>query len=215
MRIVRDDLKYLLFSEIYVKFGEPGARRRALGIVEAAIQCLARRGFGRVTVAMVAREAGVSRALVAYYFRSVEDVQDCAVKYIRLIYQRTVVDALGAKNSPREMLLAHVRACLEWTLHMRSHAIVWISYLHLCGRDSRRRKLNTLAVAVGTERLEALVRLGVEHGSFGPQDTKMAARSIQILITGAVISMCSETIDDSKGFINHIQSACLQLAGSA
>jgi hypothetical protein len=43
--VIKDHLRLLIFSEIYLKFSEPKTRRRAFTILETAIECFARKGY--------------------------------------------------------------------------------------------------------------------------------------------------------------------------
>ncbi|MGE0526210.1 MAG: TetR/AcrR family transcriptional regulator [Bdellovibrionales bacterium] len=210
-RIVKDHIRYLLFSEIYFKLSEPKSRRRALHILEAAIKCFSRRGMTGVTVEMIAREAGVARSLINHYFEGPEDVQMCAIKYIRLIFQKFCLDALSREPDPALMLERYIRCCFEWLQKSKTHALVWCAFLERCARLTNLRRLNTEAVRVGTERIETLLQSGVATGHFSCHPTRVA-KPLQIFITGAMVSFMSEAQENREEFIDMVVGRCLEMA---
>lgn len=195
MKIIKNSLRYLLFSEIYFRLDEPKSKRKAFLILEAAIQCYSRKGFGNVTLEMIAREAMVTRPAIKKYFDSLDELELFVLKFIRLSYQKLTIDAMDKAVSPAQKLEEYLSACLNWTLQMRTHAIVWLSILHHSSRNKKLRQLTTASVVVGTERIFSILELGIAEKLFIVQNPKSIARSIQLLITGSVISALSEDLD--------------------
>jgi AcrR family transcriptional regulator len=214
-KLIKHDLNYILFAEEYSRFKQPKAKRKAFILLEATIQCLARKGFGQVTLEMIAREAAVSRTLVKYYFKSLQEIELYALKYIRISAQKLAAGALEEIRDPQEMLCDYTKACLKWAHQYRTHALVWLSFVQRCGRDKSSRQLNSEAVAAGTQRIQSLLELGKTVGRFHCSDTAKAARMIQVIITGALCTIASENFADEKAFVDDIQSQCLAIAQEA
>lgn len=212
LKIVKDDLSFILFAKDYLRFSEPKAKRKAFHLLESTIQCLARKGFGQVTLEMIAREAGVSRTLVKYYFKSIEEIELYALKHIRVSAQRLASKTLEEERHPKEMLQNYTKACLNWANQYRTHALVWLSFVHRCGRDRHSRDLNSESVEAGTNRIRSLLDIGRATGCFHCEDTTKAARLIQITITGALCTMASENLSDESEFMAGIESQCLSIA---
>lgn len=211
-KMIKDDLSFVLFSKDYMRFHEPKAKRKAFYLLESAIQCFARRVFGQVSLEMIAREAGVSRTLIKYYFDNIDEIELYAIKHIRVSAQKLAINALEQKSNPRQMLQDYTHACLSWANQYRTHALVWLSFVHRCGRDKRSRILNSESVEAGTNRIQSLLELGKASGHFHCIDTKRAAKLIQITITGALCTMASENLTDENGFITGIEQQCLSIA---
>ncbi len=211
--LARADFKYLLFAEVYTRVEEPKTKRKAFGLLEAAITCFSRKGLDQVTLEMIAREAGVTRNLLKHYFKDLEDIRELSVKYIRLLFQRIAIDALASGEEADVMLARYVDACFYWVENFRVHALVWLAFLHRCSRDKKLRELNTLAGAVGEERIANLIRLGCEKGVFAPTTSEDAAKVIQSLITGALIISVSEELARPKGLAVATREQCLAVAG--
>lgn len=212
-KIIKDDLGYLVFSEIYSRFSEPKAKRKAFMIIEAAVSCLSSKGFEELTMQMIAREAGVSRTLLNHYFVDAKEVRETSIKYIRLIFQKLAVDAVKKESSPEKMIDAYVDACFYWVANFKDHSRVWLGFLHRCSYNKRHRALNTSAVRAGEERIEAIIKLGIDRKFFREKNSAVAAKDLQIFITGALISMGTEDLADPKQFLEQMKHRCLRIVG--
>ena len=210
--LIRSDIKYLLFSEVYLR-AEPKSRRRALALVEAAISCFAKSGFENVSLEMIAREAGVSRTLLNHYFSDANEIREISIKYIRLCFQKIAVEALAKGSDPKEMLASYVDACFFWLKNFRKHALVWLSFLHRCANLKTFRALNTKAVDVGHQRIMTVLEMGQQAGIFTFKDCQQSAKTIQSLICGALVSIVSEDMPDPKSYTTLIRLQCLALVG--
>jgi TetR/AcrR family fatty acid metabolism transcriptional regulator len=211
IKIYDHELRQLIFSELYLRYSEPKAQRRALGILEVTIQCLAQRGFEDVTLAMIARSAGITRPLVRHYFTDMGELFDMSIKYIRILFQRLAVEAMMKSTQPDEMLRMYVCACFLWVDNHKTHAQVWFHFLLHCSRLKKYRELNTLAVRRGEERIQALLEKGRELKQFHFSDAATTAKMVQTMITGGLIAFISEDFEDKKEFVHNVQSACFAL----
>lgn len=210
--MIKRDAGFLLFSDIYLKFSEPKARRKAFAIVEATLSCIGRKGFLDVSVQMVARESGVSRTLIHYYFRDLAELKDIAIKYVRYLFQKLVVDAMSAGACADEKLRLYIHACFRWVSDFKNHAAVWFRFLNACQIDKKLRALNTAAVAVGQARIETILEQGREDGIFKFTDASITSKSIQIIITGALITVVSEDLADISVMVQDVQTQVLNCA---
>lgn len=209
---IKDDIKYLLFSEIYLRFDRPATKRKAFSILEASIGTFAKKGFEQATIEMIAREAGVSRTLLKYYFSSLDELVEYAIKYIRLLYQKFAISALVSGQTADQMLANYIEACFVWAESFPLHSQVWHSFLHRCARSKKSRAMNTTAVNAGHERLTALIELGMSQKIFNCDNSQEAARMIQVLITGGLWSFVTEDIKDQKHFVRSLSNQCLKIA---
>lgn len=209
----RKDLQYLIFGEIYQSFKDPKAKRKAFALVEAAISCVSKHGLQNITLAMVAREAGVTRTLIHHYFESAEEIQIIVVKYIRLLFQKIAVEALSSEKTPERMLEAYVRSCFYWSNNFRKHALVWLTYLHRCGSSMSARDLNTRAVEAGEERITTLLEKGCELGVFKCPRPAESAKLLQAMICGSLICAATENMPELQAFEESVVKDCLRMVG--
>jgi AcrR family transcriptional regulator len=212
-KVLKNELDFFLFSEIYQRFQEPRAKRKALNLLESTIQCLSRKGFDGITLEMIARESAVTRPLIKHYFDDLQELKVFSIKYIRLLFQTLAVDEMKKAKNPAEMLGAYIDSCFRWVSNHRSHSLVWLAFMHRCAHNSEMRQLNTEAVDTGNERIETLLELGKSQSVFHFDLANETAKMIQVLITGALITFVSENLKDPKAFAIETRNTCLQLAG--
>ena len=215
IRVSEADLKFTAFSEVYDRLSRPKTRRQAFALLEAAISCVAKHGFRGITLAKLAREAGVARSLLTHYFRDLDEILDFAIKYIRLLFQKLAVRALSEGSSPRDMFERYLDACFTWVIRFRTHALVWLTFLHLCAVAPAKRALNTVAVRAGFDRLVALLERGRCAGDFRFDDPAHTAALIQNVITGGLLCLVSEDHLDVTLHQRRIRGACLSLLGAS
>jgi len=197
-KYLKDEIRFLLFSEIYDRHSSPKAKRQALNILDSAIELFAKKGFHATTKKMIARHHGCSESLVTNYLGKLEDIQMESIKYTRYLFQSYVVDEMTTKTTYTEMFKCYLESCILWPNHFQNHTSLWISFLHQCTQDPQLKRVNTIAVEIGFERLTELIRLGKEAGEFTYVDLELTAHSIHLIITGLLLSNASEEMGDKS-----------------
>src|SRR3954454_5312345 len=86
---------------------EPERREQ---LIEAAARVIARRGYDAATVRDVAREAGVSTGVIAYYFEGKDDLFAQVLRSASRWFRARLQNAQKAAHTPRERLLALAEA---------------------------------------------------------------------------------------------------------
>jgi AcrR family transcriptional regulator len=161
-------------------YDDPGQR-----ILDAADRLLARGGFARMTVASLAREAGMGKGTVYLSFRSKEEV---ALACIDRMAARTLsrLEALAARSAPparrlRAMLLARVMLRFEYAAaHPRSlDALLAAFRARLLERRARQFAAEAGAIA-------AVLREGRRDGAFAPCVPAAAAEAL-VTATNALL----------------------------
>ncbi len=204
LRHAKIDIKHVVFQEIYTRMEDPKGQRKALLLLEAAIGCFARKGLDGVTAEMVAREAGVSRTLLHHYFENMDELRMACLKYIRVLFQKSAITALDERKDCRTQLQDYVESCFRWVETFRPHALVWQAFLQHCGTRKASREMNTLATSTGQDRISALLEKGVAVGEFQIQDVELTAKIIQTIVTGSLIVLVSENLENEAAYKAHV-----------
>ena len=108
------------------KLGMEPIRRAAL--VKATITEIGRAGSLDVTVAQIARRAGMSSALAHDYFGSKEQIFLAAMRHILTLYGAEVRGALAAAEGPRGRLVAIIRASFATGSFRREVVGAWLNF---------------------------------------------------------------------------------------
>ena len=93
------------------KVGAEPLRKAAL--IDATISAVGRAGTLDVTVAQIARQAGMSTALAHYYFGSKDQIFLAAMRHILGTYGRSVRSEMPPAPTPRQRLEAILRKMVE------------------------------------------------------------------------------------------------------
>lgn len=121
------------------KVGMEPIRREAL--VNATIDEIGRIGSLDVTVAQIARRAGVSSALAHHYFGSKEQILLAAMRRILVVFGAEVRDGLNRARNPRERLDVIAGACFSPANFRPEVASAWLNFYVLARTSSEANRL--------------------------------------------------------------------------
>jgi TetR/AcrR family transcriptional repressor of bet genes len=155
------------------------ARRTQL--VGAAIDEIARRGALDVTVAQIARRAGVSSALAHHYFGTKERIFLAAMRHILDLHGRAVRRALEGAETPRARVEAVVRGSFAPANFRPETVAAWLAFY--VGAQTSEGAARLLAVYRGRLRSNLLAGL---RPLLGPRAGD-GAESVAALIDGLYI----------------------------
>ncbi|CAN5798464.1 transcriptional regulator BetI [soil metagenome] len=106
--------------------GQAESRKRAL--IGAALLEISARGSLDVTVAQIARRAGVSSALAHHYFGAKEDLILATMRHLLAEFGALVVAALRRAGDPRSRLAAIVRASFGPEQFHHATIAAWLTF---------------------------------------------------------------------------------------
>lgn len=111
------------------KVGAEPIRKAAL--INAAIAAVGRAGSLDVTVAQIARKAGMSPALAHHYFGSKDQIFLAAMRHVLSVYGEAVCDALRHASNPRDRVRAIVQASFGGGNFHRDNVSAWLNFYAL------------------------------------------------------------------------------------
>lgn len=121
------------------KLGAEPMRRAAL--VKATIETVGEAGSLEVTVAQIARRAGMSSALAHHYFGSKEQIFLAAMRAILTLYGAEVCGALAAAAGPESRLRALIAASFAPGSFRREAISAWLNFYVLAQTNPEARRL--------------------------------------------------------------------------
>jgi len=203
-----------LLSQQVLALPPSKAQKRQIQIVEAAIEVFAEVGIEKATYDKIAKICGVTRPLIQHYFPDKEILFELVIKYIRGHFQAVAIRAIEGASSDKERLVRYILSTFQWQRESPDHVKVWMLFFYLCGSE-RYRRLNTELVAMGQERIAALLERGTKAGVFRSRDFSTDAKMIQTTITGALVSLVTEDFPIApKVFERKIVDQCLAIVGA-
>ncbi|MBM3521016.1 MAG: TetR family transcriptional regulator [Alphaproteobacteria bacterium] len=176
--------------------GAPAGRRasrdvRRVQLIEATITVLARRGYSALTIADVARQAGLSLGIVNFHFASKERLLAECLRHLAGGYRQTWMAAMEAAGpDPARRLAAMLLADFDPASFTSERLAAWIAFW---GETQGRPTYDEICGAFDAERLAANTALCRELAAAGPYaiDAALAARTLEALGDGLWYGMVS------------------------
>jgi AcrR family transcriptional regulator len=186
-------------------------QKRRTQMLEAAAEVIGERGLCDTRIADVAGRAGLSPALVVYYFGSKEKLLTEALAYAEdLFYIEAFRDLTGIEGAAERLARLIELACPP--VERRETDEYWALWVELWSRSLRngeaarkrealdRRWRNTIA---------EVVREGQRRGEFGPCDPERFATYLSALMDGLALQML---LKDSAVDSAMVNGMCLHAA---
>ena len=124
------------------KLGVEPQRRAAL--VAATIDAIGEAGTLDVTVAQIARRAGMSSALAHHYFGGKEQIFLAAMRHTLTVYGAEVRGALAMARGPEARIEAIVRASFSDSHFRREVIATWLNFYVLAQSSAQANRLLVL-----------------------------------------------------------------------
>jgi AcrR family transcriptional regulator len=172
-------------------------------LIAAAARVIARSGYDAATVRDVAREAGVSTGVIAYYFEGKDDLFAHVLRSASRAFRKRLQLARAAAATPRERLLALAEAATPADEEAaRAHAL-WIDFWARAARDPALAGLTVRLYDGWRLEIADAVRDGQRAGAFRPEaDPDAFARGYAAaadgLATHVVLHRGTVTPDDMR-----------------
>jgi TetR/AcrR family fatty acid metabolism transcriptional regulator len=154
------------------------AARRAQ-IIECAIETIATLGYAQASLAQVARRAGISKSVIAYYFSTKEELIEQAVRAIYFDAASFIGPRLAAEPTATSRLRAYIETHIEY---ISTHLEQMVAFMEIA--INFRTEDGRLRFGPATEEpvlagLIGLLRKGQEEGAFRSFDPRVMAVTIR------------------------------------
>jgi TetR/AcrR family transcriptional regulator, transcriptional repressor of bet genes len=191
---------------------ETKSQQRMVQIAEAAIRSYASVGVEQTSFERLSKRCGVTRPLIHHYFKTKRELFNFSVKYIRALFQKLAIEAIQKEKTPSKQLEAYVGATFDWIRDFPDHGHAWKLFYYYCGIDKKMRALNTELSVLGSNRIAAILEAGVKAGSFKVTNPKAKAKTLQVMILGALMTATTEDIQVAS-FQKQFMKDCKELIG--
>jgi AcrR family transcriptional regulator len=154
-------------------------------LIAAAIEVIAARGPAGASLSQIAKQAGVSKALVLYHFSGKDELLSAAVETVLGELIEVVGRAVEQAPAPAEAVFAYARSMATHMAERPAHARVLAEMLaleELTGKGARRLQ---------ADRWEALAGL-IRAADLAPADPVVAA----LVIGGAIDALVARSLAD-------------------
>jgi AcrR family transcriptional regulator len=183
----------------------PGtADQRREQMLHAALEVISARGYADTRIADVAERAGVSPALVIYYFKTKDQLLTEAIRYYEDTWYSVGQSRMAGLTSAAARLEEIVRMSVlsDADPEPASSWQLWLDFWAQAARNPEVAGVRQKSDERWREMLAALVLEGQEAGEFRPVDAGSFAIYLSTLIDGLTIQIALEdpVVDSVRAF---------------
>lgn len=163
-------------------------------IIETAIRLFAQKGIEATTYTSLSKACRISRPLINHYFSDLDSLFLAAAKYSRATLLRLAQEGINKGVDYPSMIDGYIEGCFRWVAEYRDQCSFWMLYFYQSSRPGEARDENSALVERGHERIKGLILLGRKSGEFqfSAVEADQLAKTIQLLITGGIVSATTE-----------------------
>ena len=168
--------------------GDETLSPRAYDLARSAYQVITRQGSHRLPLRDVADQAGVSKGMVLYYFRSKEHLFQVTMRWALERTEARVRQRVAGAASPDEMLAALVDAVFVDPEQNREFYLLYLDLIEHAARVPSFEPLSGMAHEIINGLYEEVIRDGVAAGGLRVEDPVAAAAAMRALIEGTFLT---------------------------
>lgn len=182
-------------------------------VIEATISVIAKNGFARTTLSLVAKEAGLSQGIVSFYFKSKDGLLLDTLRHLADEYQRVWEKAVRrVGEDPVAALYAMIEVDLGTEICVRRKVAVWLAFWAETRGRPKFRKVCTELSNFYLDETRRLCRQIAERGNYPHVDPDVVAFGFNAMVDG----FWTELMMDPRSFNRaRAKDACRQFLAGA
>jgi AcrR family transcriptional regulator len=169
------------------QIGDETLSPRAYALVRSAYQVIARQGSHRLSLQDVADQAGVSKGMVLYYFKSKENLFLVTMRWALERTEARIRRRIAGVDDPHEVVAALVDAVFIGPEQNRDFCLLYLDLIEHAARVPSFGQLSGMAFEIINGLYEEVIRDGVARGGFRVADPAAAAAAMRALIEGTFL----------------------------
>jgi AcrR family transcriptional regulator len=181
---------------------------RAYELVRSAYQVITRQGSHRLSLQDVADQAGVSKGMVLYYFKTKERLFLVTMRWALERTAARIRQRIAGAGDPDEVIAALVDAIFVGPEQNRAFYLLYLDLIEHAARVPSFGQLSDMAHEIINGLYEEVIRDGVARGGLRVEDPVAAAAAMRALIEGTFLSWLQR--DDWRDAHAEFKAACHQ-----
>jgi AcrR family transcriptional regulator len=167
--------------------GDETLSPRAYALVRSAYQVITRQGSHRLSLQDVADQAGVSKGMVLYYFKSKEHLFLVTMRWALERTEARIRQRIAGAGDPNEAIAALVDAVFVGPEQNRDFYLLYLDLIEHAARVPSFGQLSGMAHEIINGLYEEVIRDGVAAGGLRVEDPAAAAAAMRALIEGTFL----------------------------
>jgi TetR/AcrR family transcriptional regulator, fatty acid metabolism regulator protein len=163
--------------------GEALAPKQAR-LIRSAYKVMGEKGLRHLSLQDVADEAGVSKAILPYYFESKENLILLTMRWVLARVAGRIREAIAETSSAEEKVSAMIDAIFVSPESNRRFYLVFFDFLGYAARNDRFADVGATFHEVCNGLYAEVIKLGQEEGVFLGEDSREGATVVRALVDG-------------------------------
>ena len=153
-------------------------------IIRSAYKVMGEKGLGRLSLQDVADDAGVSKAILPYYFDSKENLILLTMRWVLARIAQRIREAIARADYAESKVSAMIDAIFVSGESNRRFYLVFFDFLGYAARNDRFADVGATFHEICNGLYAEVVRSGQEEGVFNGTDAREAATVVRALVDG-------------------------------
>ena len=153
-------------------------------LVRSAYKMMGQKGMGGLSLQDVADEAGVSKAILPYYFESKENLILLTMRWVLARVAQRIREAIAEAEGAEAKAKAMIDAIFVGPESNRRFYLVFFDFLGYAARNDKFADVGSTFHGICNGLYAEVVRLGQEEGVFNGTDAREAATVVRALVDG-------------------------------
>ena len=170
------------------QIGDETLSPRAYDLVRSAYQVITRQGSHRLSLQDVADEAGVSKGMVLYYFKTKENLFLTTMRYALERTEARIRQRIAGAGDPSQAIAALVDAVFVGPEQNRDFYLLYLDLIEHAARVPSFGRLSGMAHEIINGLYEEVIRDGAARGGLAVEDPAEAAAAMRALIDGIFLT---------------------------
>ena len=178
---------------------------RRAQIIECAINAIAEVGYGKASLAEIAKRAGISKGVISYHFAGKSELMQQVINTVIEEAGAVMLPRIFAEHSAAGMLRAYIESNLEFLDSHRNHIMAVMNIAGGARGDDGKPMIDlTLTFEPAVRELQNLLRSGQEQGEFREFSTRVMAVTIRNAIDALSPQLAAYPDLDLKLYANEL-----------
>ncbi len=153
-------------------------------LVRSAYKVMGQKGMAGLSLQDVADEAGVSKAILPYYFSSKENLTLLTMRWVLARVAQRIREAIAEAEGAEAKAKAMIDAIFVGPESNRRFYLVFFDFLGYAARNDKFADVGATFHGICNGLYAEVVRLGQEEGVFNGTDAREAATVVRALVDG-------------------------------
>ena len=153
-------------------------------LIRSAYKVMGEKGLSHLSLQDVADEAGVSKAILPYYFESKENLTLLTMRWVLARVAQRIREAIAEAKTAEEKVSAMIDAIFVSPESNRRFYLVFFDFLGYAARNDRFADVGATFHEICNGLYAEVIRLGQREGVFRKGDTREGATVVRALVDG-------------------------------